>query len=291
MGSLRDRSTRGVTSGAGCPPALLSGDRRPVGLEAADADPISVIVRSGANREAAVPDGARWSLDGMAVGSEHRIHHRSLASQTADTLRDMILKGTLRPGHQLRHEEIARDLGVSTMPVREALLRLSHEGFVMAKPGRSFVVNRLTRGDIADVYWLHSLLAGELTARACRHADDDLVTRLEGVLTAWPATVEARRLEKLNWEFHRTINRAAESPKLLSVMRNTLVSIPQEFYALLPDWKSVSQRGHERIVRAFRKRDDETARAAAEGHVRQAGELLIRYFSEQGYWVAPENGA
>ena len=58
----------------------------------------------------------------------------------------------------------------------------------MAKPGRSFVVNRLTRGDIADVYWLHSLLAGELTARACRHADDDLVTRLEGVLTAWPAT-------------------------------------------------------------------------------------------------------
>lgn len=227
----------------------------------------------------------------VAIDRKRRIQHRSLATQTADSLRDMILKGVLRPGQQLRHGELARDLGVSTMPVREALLRLSHEGFVIAKPNRSFIVNAVTRKDIHDVYWMHGILAGELAARACENAGSRLHAQLDALLAAWEVPSQANRLDQLNWEFHRAINIQANSPRLLSLLRGTLVSIPHEFYALIPEWRTLSDRGHKEIVDAFGRRDPQGAREAGEAHVREAGELLIRYFSEHGYWISPDGSS
>jgi DNA-binding GntR family transcriptional regulator len=211
--------------------------------------------------------------------------------EVADTLRDMILTGELTADAKMTQDELARLLGVSTMPVREALLRLAAEGFVDVSPSRSFTVVPTTREDIGDVFWMHATLAGELAARACRDADDALVERLreleQGFAEARRAG-DAVRMGQANWEFHRAINLAAASPKLLLVLRASLRFIPQDFYALVPEWGGTSERGHDAILEAFAKRDCAAAGRAAFAHVQEAGELLIRFFTERGYWTRPD---
>lgn len=219
---------------------------------------------------------------------------RSISDQVTDTVRRMILMGELRPNDQVTQDQLAAQLGVSTMPVREALLRLSHEGLIVGGRGRSFRVARTTREDISDIYWMHAALAGELTARAAtRRTDADLVG-LEEIHEEWKRAAAAgdeAGLEARNFEFHRLINHVADAPTLLRGMRNTLRMIPEHFYAMIPAYAEAATRQHERILDALRRGDAEEARAEAAKHVEESGAMLIDFFGEKGFWTAPETGS
>lgn len=217
-----------------------------------------------------------------------RVRRRLLTAEVADTIREMILTGELKPGRRFTQQELAQALGVSTMPVREALLRLTHDGLVAASPNRSYQVELTTRADLEDIYWMHSVLAGELAARACRHASDDLIRRLREVLEHNLRALglgDLGAMENGNWAFHRAINVAADSPKLLLLLQTTLSFIPHGFYALVADWGKASEQGHAGILQAIEEHDADGARLASEEHVQQAAQLLIKYFSETGYWT------
>jgi DNA-binding GntR family transcriptional regulator len=220
------------------------------------------------------------------------LRRRSLSDEAADTLRDMILTGDLRPEQRLTQDELAASLSVSTMPVREALLKLAHEGLVEASPNRSFRIVRTTREDIQDIYWMHATLAGELAARACRRQAEDrgVLVRLrehQQALIDAIAADDIGGMESANWNFHREINLAAGAPRLLLMLKGTLRLIPQHFYALVKAWAPVAQTGHRAILAAFEANDPEAARLAALNHVTEAGELIIAQFTDTGYWMLP----
>lgn len=220
------------------------------------------------------------------------LRRRSLSDEAADTLRDMILVGDLKPEQRPTQDELAASLGVSTMPVREALLKLVHEGLVEASPNRSFRIVRTTREDIQDVYWMHATLAGELAARACRRQPEDrgLLVRLlehQQALMEAIAANDIAAMESANWNFHREINLRAGAPRLLLMLKGTLRLIPQHFYALVKAWAPVAQTGHRAILAAFEASDPEGARQAAMNHVTEAGKLIIAQFSDTGYWTLP----
>lgn len=231
-------------------------------------------------------------MDDAPAPRPRSLRHRTLAIEVAETLRDMILTGELTPDARMTQDELARMLGVSTMPVREALLRLAAEGFVDVSPNKSFRIVPTTREDVRDVFWIHASLAEELTKRACLHSDAAFVAALRHLEERF---LEATRsgdpagMGQANWEFHRAINSRAASPKLLRVLRSTLRFIPQTFYGLVPEWQGASKQGHEAIVEAFEQEDCEAAGRAAGEHVREAGEILIRFFTNSGYWAPPEN--
>lgn len=227
------------------------------------------------------------------MAESSRLRWRKLSDEVAATLRRMILVGELTPGSRVTQDALASRLGVSTMPVREALLRLAAEGFVEAAPNRSFTVVRTARSDIHDIYWMHAKLAGELTSRACAHADADLMQTLRKLSDRCQQAYEeknAAEMEAANWAFHRAINLAADAPKLLLMLRTSLRFIPDDFYARIPGWPEASSQGHGQIVTAFEQRDPEAARAAAEAHVHQAGTFLTAYFSGTGFWTRPAGG-
>jgi DNA-binding GntR family transcriptional regulator len=211
------------------------------------------------------------------------VRSQPLSEQVAEAIRQMILVGQLPPGEVVTQDRLAEMLAVSTMPVREALLRLSHEGFVEARRNRSFQVARTSREDIDDVYQTHAYLAGELTARAATRGGPELATRLRAVQQQWP-DADLPALERLNWQFHREINRAAGSPRLMLFLRNTIRFVPNEFYALLPEWRAIAEPVHREIIRAVGRQDAERARRAAERHVKDARRLLTAYFTDKGYW-------
>lgn len=218
------------------------------------------------------------------------VQRRRLSDEVAETLRDMILVGELVPDRKITQDELASELGVSTTPVREALLRLAAEGFVRVSPNRAFSVIRSSPQDIRDVYWMHATLAAELTRRACAHADAELraVVRKHGEQYA-----EAVRngdvvvMEPANWDFHRVINLAANAPRIRLTLGTTLRFIPRGFYGLLPSWGATSVQGHERIMEALEQGDPAAAAAAADAHVREAGEMVTNFFTAKGYWTRP----
>jgi DNA-binding GntR family transcriptional regulator len=223
-----------------------------------------------------------------------RLHRETLAEQVAETVRGMILTGEIAPETPVTQNEIARMLGVSTMPAREALLRLGAEGFLIASPNRSFTVRRITEQDVRDIYWMHAILAGELTRRACLRGGDALMEELRECeaefVEAWNRG-DAEAMDTANWRFHREINKAAEAPKLWMLLNATLRFIPTRFYVLVPAWSDESKRGHAEIMAAFERHDADAARLAAETHVRAAGELLISSFWRSDAWMAPKRPA
>src|SRR3546814_6140354 len=95
----------------------------------------------------------------------------SLPDLAYRVLREAILGSTVRPGQPLRQEDIAQQLGISRLPVREALRRLEVEGLVVLRPCRGYVVDSVGRGEFEDVFDLRAMLeekAGLLATKARR---------------------------------------------------------------------------------------------------------------------------
>jgi DNA-binding GntR family transcriptional regulator len=214
---------------------------------------------------------------------------RSMSDQVTETLREMILLGEFAPGQHVTHDQIAEALQVSTMPVREALLRLTHEGLIeVGAKSRSFRISVTTRKDVDDIYWTHSRFAGELTARAATLMSDAQIDDLKAAHNHWLAAVQAgdsAGLETTNYQFHRLINLGAESPKLLRFMMSTHRFIPHQFYSILPEQVADLTAAHDRILKAIVSRDPDAARRAAEQHVLARGAELTKNFDDRGFWM------
>lgn len=221
----------------------------------------------------------------------HRIvGRRRLSDQVAETLREMILVGELAPYRSVTQDELASELGVSTTPAREALLRLAAEGFVSASPNRAFTVVRLTPADVQDVYWLHEILSAELASRACSRLAGPTRAELQEHADACALAVrngDSDGLDKANWAFHRAINLVADAPRLQFPLTTTLKFIPRGFYQMIPSWAEQSLKDHEGILAALDAGDADGAAEATAAHVRTAGDALMNFLAESGYWKVP----
>src|SRR5437867_8366947 len=91
---------------------------------------------------------------------------RNASGAATEVIRQAILDGRLEPGRRLKEEELARELGISRTPVREALLVLQAEGLVDAAPNRGAVVRAHDAVDLDDLYQLRALLEGYAARRA-----------------------------------------------------------------------------------------------------------------------------
>jgi len=138
---------------------------------------------------------------------------------------------------------------------------------------------------LKDIYHAQAYLAGMLTRRACVNRSDALIGLLSNQLremeTIRDKDIDSKdKLEQLNWNFHKAINVAAQSPKVLKVLSVSVRYIPEGFYSLLDGWTTHSEEGHREIVNALTVGDESKAQEAAIKHVVDAGELLVAYFRE-----------
>src|SRR5215510_6595113 len=85
---------------------------------------------------------------------------RSRADFVFETLRDAISEGRIAKGERVREEEIARNLGVSRTPVREALQRLQQRGLLVFGPGRGLAVAELNQQQVIELYAMREILEG-----------------------------------------------------------------------------------------------------------------------------------
>lgn len=208
----------------------------------------------------------------------------------ASYVRELILSGQVEAGAALSIDGLARELSVSATPVREALLSLRGEGFLTFEPRRGFRVSPLSRRDIQDLYWIQSEVAGELTGRVAENASADLVdeaARLQAAMREALGSGTPDDVEHLNFEFHRTIYRAAQSPKLLWLLGITVRYSPRRFYAMIPGWVEASLEDHDAVIDALQAHDRAAAMEAMRKHISHAGELLVQNLERRGFWGHP----
>lgn len=210
-----------------------------------------------------------------------QITHRSMTDQVSERLRSMILARELAPGLRVTQADLADMLGVSTMPVREALLRLGAEGLIITSASRSFEIATTTEQGIRDVYWIHGVLAGELAARAWDNKSEALMNTLHQEHESYRSAFSGgdySRLTETNRRFHAAINSAAASPTVGVILRNTLHYFP-DFSLQVPGWPELASRWQSNLIDQFTGGGREGARQVSIDSSRDAVELFI-----QTYW-------
>ena len=210
-----------------------------------------------------------------------------LSDDVAAYVRDLIVSGQVRAGEFLRLELLADQLGTSVTPVREALVSLRGDGFVILQPRRGFMVAPFTKRDILDIYQVQAYLAGELAARACKALSPDDVEQIRQIqtrLTGAHERNETEEVERLNHEFHRAINVAAAAPKLSQFLVTATRYSPRMFFAQIAGWTQASADDHDAILDALTDDDPERARTTMSEHVSNAGALLADHLEAEGVW-------
>jgi DNA-binding GntR family transcriptional regulator len=210
-----------------------------------------------------------------------------MADQVAEMLRNMVLVGELEPGQRLTQDELAATLGVSTMPVREALLKLAAGGLVETSPNRYFRIAQMTASDVEDNYWALATISAELARRAAERSTPALVTTLRRLEDEYQAAVAARHVASIvaaNHEFHKALNAAAGSPRLLFFLRTSLEFIPDGWYAQLEGWGDIAHTAHEAIIDAVERGDADTAAKTWRDYILVAGRQLATRFAAEGAW-------
>jgi DNA-binding GntR family transcriptional regulator len=199
----------------------------------------------------------------------------NLADEVATHLRDGILAGTLKPGQRIDQDAIADELGVSRLPVREALISLDREGLVHTIPRKGSYVSRIDRSDIADHYTIFGQVAGLAAARAVSRLDDDAIVELVTLHEAMSRAESLTEQQRLNHEFHRTINRAAGSQRMTSMLQLLSRSLPMPYADFPAEWLDEANRQHKDILDAFRRRDTLAAQRAMEQHINASARHAI----------------
>ena len=163
-----------------------------------------------------------------------------LAEDVARFVRRRIFDGTYAAGEYVRLDQLAAELGISVTPVREALFELKAEGLLAQQPRRGFVVLPVTGRDLTDVSNVQAHIGGELAARAAANINDEQLRELEQIQTELEdayAGDDDERAVRLNHEFHRAINVAADSPKLAQLMSQITRYAPESVF---PDHRGLA---------------------------------------------------
>jgi DNA-binding GntR family transcriptional regulator len=208
-----------------------------------------------------------------------------LADDVARFVRGRIFDGTYAAGEYVRLDQLAVELGISVTPVREALFELRAEGLLAQQPRRGFVVLPVTSRDIADVSNLQAHVGGELAARAATNIGDDQLRELTAIQDALERAYSLDDREaatRLNHDFHRAINVAAESPKLAQLMSLITRYAPESVFPTIAGWPDRSTRHHRELLAALQERDPERARAAMSEHLSAGAEPLIAHLTARG---------
>lgn len=203
-------------------------------------------------------------------------------SRVYDSMKDMILSGSLEPGATIIENSLAGELGVSRTPVREALRALEHDDLI-ERTGRGLRVKERSAEELYEIYDVRIILEPEAArAAAARRTELDVV-RLKGALevsTGNEDEADPNELASRNREFHRLVWRAAHNQALYDVLERLAMYVGR--YPITtyhhPERRRTSRDEHEAVVNAIVAGDgDEAARVSRE-HIVTARQLRLRLF-------------
>jgi len=221
---------------------------------------------------------------GASVVFSNAFRDKSRGDFVFEKMRQAIQDGKYAQGERVREEEIAKSMGVSRTPVREALGKLQAHGFLEFASGRGLVIAQLDPHQVAELYAMRELLEGAGARWAAQYATPSEIVHLREILSELATTMSnPARSKELNRMFHRDICLAAHNRYMLQSLNTLnygLALIPGTTFSLAGRAQS-AHREHIKLVDAIEKRDQDLAERLAREHIREAGRLRVKMmFSE-----------
>ena len=189
--------------------------------------------------------------------------------QVLNKLMDWIMDGKLKMGEKLNTEELARQLGVSRMPIREALNRLEKMGLAESVPYVGMKLVSLTQDDLLQIYQMRQLLEPLAAGRACEKITEEDVQELEAIHGEYIQIVEhpelnAKELYLQNRKFHFKIYSISDMNRVCSVIESLWDTL--SFFKLIYGRDVIKNKTgvpkmiaeHQSYIDALKKRDAET---------------------------------
>lgn len=210
------------------------------------------------------------------------VWYQSAQNVAYQHLRQEIVSNTLRAGTPLRISTLAKMLGVSATPVREALIRLEADGLVAWRPNRGAIVAPLRADEVRNLYEMRSVLEGLAARRAAVRADGPMLARLAQALDDIASIQKAGRYAESieqNRTFHETIYEMSGNPELTVSLRSLwdrTLRFRHVHADLVEDFRQAYHE-HGSILAALTRQDPEEAERLTRMHVLRGAESIARH--------------
>jgi DNA-binding GntR family transcriptional regulator len=205
------------------------------------------------------------------------------AEAVARYVRRLVFDGKLADGQRLPQDDIAEAVGVSRIPVREAIIALEREGWVSVVRHRGAFVNALDPQAVMDRFTLYGRFYGFAARRAVERMTPDALDTLRGHARDVAKAPSAAAFERANTAYLSTLVRLAGSNRLRAVLRSTAQIVPGNFFASVPNSIEVQRDGITEIQAALETGDAARAeRAFAAIETRHGSEVVALMAARRG---------
>lgn len=205
---------------------------------------------------------------------------KSLAARAYQEVRAAIVDGRFLPDEPILELDLGAKLRMSRTPIREALLQLELEGYLVRDDASRLIVHRLSAEEVAQIFMLRELLEGEAVRLAAARISDEELARLDELVAADRSALRRRRfdeLHQLNEEIHSVFMDASRNrtlSELLSNLRGRIYGL-DVFAVGSHDDQQEFVAEHAALVEHLRDGDEEAAVALLKAHLLRAREVFL----------------
>jgi DNA-binding GntR family transcriptional regulator len=162
---------------------------------------------------------AQGESTAMPMRSANRIRRVPTSDQVSEHVRRLIFDGQLRPGDRIPQDAIAAELGVSRIPVREALIEMARDGLVVNEPHIGAFVGDFDEEVVRDHFDIVAMLQAMAAERLAAHPDPDVMAELAAIAELVPTVGDDATVHQQAIEFQRIVNRGGGSSRQRAVLR------------------------------------------------------------------------
>ena len=188
---------------------------------------------------------------------------------------NLVLTGKLRTGDRVDRNEIATHLGMSRVPVQEAIVQLEHDGLLSTSYHRGAFIERFDEDTIREHYELHGVLNGIAAARAAANPTPRILGQLDDILRTLRSCKEPRAFQRAVREYRHAVNDEYAGPRLHAAIRASQGLFPRAFLVSYPTIVAEMLPFYEDETAAIQRRDPDGARAACSGCAELMAEVMI----------------
>jgi DNA-binding GntR family transcriptional regulator len=215
------------------------------------------------------PSAKEKNGNSSSLGSEPAYSAKVIQTSTTQELvykelEHAIVTARIKPGEKLITEKLAQQMGVSRIPVREAIGRLAARDFVTIQPNKGVTVNELSEKNLKEILKIRLMLELPAAKQATLNMKDGLLNRLAELTDQYlkaHSAHNANDLLKVNYDFHFTIYREARMPILLSIIKNLWKQVSPYYHIMFRQTLFLDPKSgpdyHQKVIDGMKNRDPE----------------------------------
>ncbi|MHB1295374.1 MAG: GntR family transcriptional regulator [Anaerolineae bacterium] len=225
----------------------------------------------------------------MALNDLSRVVQRTLTDEATERLRSAIRNGTLEPGSRLVEQDLAQRLGMSRIPIREAMQRLVEEGIVIKEPHRGSFVYLPSVKDIEEIASLRAVLEEFVVERVIVRWNDECEAQLRAIVEQMALAQrdhDHQRMYHTDNEFHGTLWKIADHSILLEIASSLRGRISLFLYEAIAlnlgsDEYDVNVAGHQRLIEMLKRGDLQAAKVHITDHIMTAKGRILHCWAQR----------